>query len=577
MSALRPPGLGPIIGHTTHNSCRLWIQAALLEGASTSMSSIESNRRTVGVIGLLSADRTTVTHAYYFRLHRQFDRTGTFVMGVDVALGRHAKDVGSSEAPDEPYELTPDTCYTVRMATLSIDDPLPDDEGMTDRQLVMHLPNIDNIKPMIVAMRKEDRDKCEVTFKTFPAAQNGTLDRLSFLLGSCRYPGLLWKVKEADTIFAPMQSQLIPLTDPASASFTLMMGDQIYADTLNRFVPIGLADTYDEFQERYQTAFGSINMRNLLRSAPTYMILDDHEIEDNWTQDRIRKDAKHRLFNLAIGAYLSYQWSHGPRCYDGELYYHFECGGYPFFVLDTRTQRYKDDKAGLEGNHLLGRPSIDAAHPGQLKRFLEWLSTPYENAPPNAPKFVVSSSVFAPNSMSERMAGPVKPGQDPVFWANSERREDSDSWPAYPNTRKAIIEHIANNNIQNVVFLTGDIHCSNIAQLIFKKDNQDADIHAYDITSSAFYWPFPFADGDPNDFVHNSTAESQYDPFPFSGGVMDYWAWAFTQKDNYARIDVDRENRRLIINYFDRDGNPIKVLDAEGDEVTEIRLTLAPW
>lgn len=99
-----------------------------------------------------------------------------------------------------------------------------------------------------------------------------------------------------------------------------MVGDQVYADTLNRFVPIGLADTYEEFQERYKTAFGSPNMRRLLRAAPTYMTLDDHEIEDNWTQDRLGEEGKHRLFNIAIGAYMSYRWSHGPRS-DGRLLY----------------------------------------------------------------------------------------------------------------------------------------------------------------------------------------------------------------------------------------------------------------
>ena len=153
-----------------------------------------------------------------------------------------------------------------------------------------------------------------------------------------------------------------------------MVGDQIYADTLNRFIPIGLADTYEEFQERYQTAFGSRNMRTLLKTAPTYMILDDHEIEDNWSQDRLRDNAKHRLFNLAIGAYMSYQWSHGPRTWGRLLYYTFECAGYPFFVLDTRTQRFKDDKVGLDDNHLLGRPPIDKASPGQLGCLLTWLS-----------------------------------------------------------------------------------------------------------------------------------------------------------------------------------------------------------
>ena len=47
-------------------------------------------------------------------------------------------------------------------------------------------------------------------------------------------------------------------------------------------------------------AFGSTNIRRLLRSVPQYMILGDHEIEDNWPQDRIAEDRNKRvLFTLA--------------------------------------------------------------------------------------------------------------------------------------------------------------------------------------------------------------------------------------------------------------------------------------
>jgi hypothetical protein len=33
-------------------------------------------------------------------------------------------------------------------------------------------------------------------------------------------------------------------------------------------------------------------------------------------------------------------------------------------------------------------------------------------------------------------------------------------------------------------------------------------LYAYDITSSALYWPFPFADGDPNNHVHDSRRQA---------------------------------------------------------------------
>lgn len=574
MSALRPPGLGPIIGHTTDTSCRLWIQAGAIEGDDKPMSALDASRRTIGVIGVMSgkdAETARITRAYYFRLRREFDRTGTFVLGEDVALGRHVSDDVPKSQQEKPVPLTPDTEYTIRMGTLSLDDPLENEDTLSDVQLRDRLPDIDKISPLLLKLREKE---CQATFRTYPAS-GAVQNSLAFLLGSCRYPGLMWKIKEADQIFAPMVEHLVPAKDQPAARFTLMVGDQIYADTLNRFVPIGLADTYEEFQERYQTAFGSRNMKQLLKTAPTYMILDDHEIEDNWTQDRIKKDAKHRLFNLAIGAYMSYQWSHGPRDFDRHLYYRFECGGYPFFALDTRTQRFKDNE-GLADNHMLGRPAIDPAHPGQLRAFLDWLGQQQRDGG-NVPKFVISSSVFAPNPMGERIDADGTAGLDALMEVNKDRRGDSDSWPCYPNTRRAIIEHIVTNKIQNVVFLTGDIHCSNLARLFFSVGGKDAGITAYDVTSSAFYWPFPFADGDPNDFVHDSTKPDQRDPFPFTGGVMNYRAWGFTQEDNFARIEIDRKGKGLTIRYFDRGGDPVTVLDEKGRKTKENWLPLEPW
>ena len=475
MSMLRPPGLGPIIGHTTDTSCRLWIQAGKLDEDEGPMSPLSANRRTIGVIGLMSAKTDAkILKAYYFRLHREFDRTGTFELGCDVALGLHESDGVPPAQQDKPYKLKPDTEYTVRVATLSIDDPLEDEDSLTDTQLRDRLPDIDKIAPLLLKLREKE---CQITFWTFPAASKRQAS-LSFLLGSCRYPGLLWKIKEADRIFEPMKKQLADKDGKPDARFTLMVGDQMYADTLNRFIPIGLADTYEEFQERYQTAFGSRNMSALLKTAPTYMILDDHEIEDNWSQDRLSDNAKHRLFNLAVGAYMSYQWSHGPRTWGRLLYYKFECAGYPFFVLDTRTQRFKDDKAGLDDNHLLGRPPIDKACPGQLELLRTWLSD-QQKTRKNVPKFIGTSSVFAPNDMGERTCDDKDRNTD-IMTANRERRDKSNSWPAYPNTRKAILEHIVKEGIQNVVFLSGDIHCGNIAKLDLTVGGKDSGICAYE-------------------------------------------------------------------------------------------------
>jgi len=193
-----------------------------------------------------------------------------------------------------------------RVGILSIDDPFADDQNVENDFLSKKLPDAEVWLKDLQELR-DSRSVAEI--RTFASANNGPGD-LNFILGSCRYPGVLGKIKEADEIFGPLRKEADGdgAAGPARpVDFVLMVGDQIYADLLSRFIPIGLADTFEEFQERYLEAFGSRNMRRLLRNVPTYIVLDDHEIEDNWTQDRIATQEKRRLFNLAIGAYMSYQ------------------------------------------------------------------------------------------------------------------------------------------------------------------------------------------------------------------------------------------------------------------------------
>lgn len=553
MSSLRAPGLGPIVGHTTDRSCRLWIQAPL---ADREKRAAEEDRRTLGVLVVTAragvAIAADLRPVFYFRLRREFDRTGTFVLGEERSLGERG----------EPYLLEPDTEYRVRIASLALDDDFDNDERVPSATLVDRLPApkvwasvIDNLSA----------ESCEASFRTHPAAE-AVANGLAFLFGSCRYPGLLWKRKESDQIFGPMRDELQIERGGQRPRFTLMVGDQIYADTFNAMIPIGLADTHAEFTDRYQNAFGSLNMRKLLSSGPTYMILDDHEIEDNWSQGRIRRPNKKLLFNLAIGTYLSYQWSHGPRNFGLRLYYSFEAAGYPFFVLDTRTQRYIDDVPdSLADNHLLGRPSLDPSEPGQLDIVCQWLIE-QQRLRGNAPKFIITASVFVPNPVSSAGNATVA------------AIEATDSWPAFPNTRRRILQTITENNVQNVVFLAGDVHCSQVARLQFRGAGSEQ-LRAYSVVSSAFYWPFPFADGDPADYVHDSLDPRTPDTFHVNDAVtMDYRAWNFTQDDNFCRVTVARGHHQLIVEVIGRDGKhiitkgPLKM----PADLTSV-LDLAPW
>lgn len=573
MSSLRKPSLGPIVGHTTHHSCRLWVSAS---NTDTAREKESEERRTLGVIAIVQEGGKVDPNAIsYFRLHRGHNRTGTFNLGAEPSLKK-----GGGLSAVQP--LSPATVYRVRLSTLSLDDAFDNDYEVSDEKLIERLPDPSTWADVLNRMPEA---YVEAQFKTYsaPPIEGSPKAEIRFLLGSCRYPGLLWKRKASDRIFGPM------FKDHGNAvHFALMVGDQIYADMLSRMIPIGLADTYEEFQERYITAFGSRNMREFLRHIPTYMCLDDHEIEDNWTQDRINKKEKRVLFNIAIDAYLSYQWSHGPRTWDNcapppkkkklsavedalhnpqipLLYYDFLCEGYPFFVLDTRTQRFQDEQEGLDDNHLLGRPAQHPTEPGQLERLLYWLRY-QQTVRGNVPKFIVSSSVFVPNPIKSTRSG-------------YENKEASDSWPGFPNTRRAILDCIVENKVDNVVFLSGDVHCSNVAQMTFHNGPGDH-LTTYCLTASAFYWPFSFADGSPSDYVHDSTDPKTKDTFELSpgNGTMDYTAWGFTQEDNFSRVDIDSKNQQLLFHLFDQQGGAIKTRKKNGSvNSTPQRLKLTAW
>lgn len=570
MSRLREPGLGPIIGHTTDQSCRAWIRAGDTHDAGGDLS---SQHRTIGVAAVTQVNGADIPldqlDLFYFRLRREHDRTGTYAFGEEACL--------TGKLPQRP--LQPRTDYTLCMGTLTVDDPYGDDQNIASEHMADRLPDPNVWASDLLSLREKFS---EARCRTFANPEDGVQTDLSFLLGSCRYPGILWKIKESDRIFGPMGEEAIkgfPREDGPKerrpVDFALMVGDQIYADLLSRKVKVGLADSFEEFQERYLSAFGSRKMRRLLRNVPTYMILDDHEIEDNWHQDRMRRAESRAVFNLAIGAYRSYQWVHGPRNYDPRLYYDFDCGGYPFFVLDTRTQRYMEDvKNSLDDNHLLGRPALGDEEPSQLQRLLKWLED-CQNSRGNTPKFIVTSSVFAPNPMNARTGRAAETGEQKIKWA-----EDSDSWPAFPETRRQILDLITGKSIQNVVFLSGDIHCANVARLTFAGTEKAKKVKAFCITSSAFYWPFWFADGEPSNFVHDSTAKDQKDTFKIdTKRSMDYTATNFSQEDNFCRVDIDKDSHTITVRPFDTEGDLIHSKDWFGGKKDPLisTLELEPW
>ena len=159
MPALREPTLGPIVGHVSDTSARIWIRGS---DSDDKGAELHSDRRTVGVATIFEvsgADRKLLLSdggredlrekltkkakeelgktppgkaapkLYYFRLHREYDRTGTFCFGEDSCI---------TGVPSPA--LKPDTDYVVLMGTLVVDDPFGDDRNVSSNRLAEKLP-----------------------------------------------------------------------------------------------------------------------------------------------------------------------------------------------------------------------------------------------------------------------------------------------------------------------------------------------------------------------------------------------------------------------------------------------------
>ena len=47
-------------------------------------------------------------------------------------------------------------------------------------------------------------------------------------------------------------------------------------------------------------------------------------------------------------------------------------------------------------------------------------------------------------------------------------------------------------------------------------------------------------------------------------GTMSYKAWAFTQTDNFCRVDIKREKSEIAVSMMDQNGEVIRTLKEDG-------------
>ena len=341
----------------------------------------------------------------------------------------------------------------------------------------------------------------------------------AYIIGSCRYlrmtAGIASMPQIGDRIFASI-NQLIEGAEPP-ISATLMTGDQIYVDDLNLIAP---DREYKDILDKYRAAFSQPNIQRLMSGTSTYMILDDHEIEDNWPANASKSD--HELYRNAMAAYELYQTSHSPAhelTVDGEIdhsklahyWYQFSDGDIEWFVTDSRTRRNlaADDRRILDSEQELA--------------LVAWLSNSKARV-----KFVVTSVMFYPDR----------------------KLHGDDAWKAFPEQRLRLLETIRTRQIRNVVFVSGDVHGSLTSRLTHSED-PDFEVHTIVssplcnskllpyATASTFILDQPLVRTAAGDYRHELTS-------------------AVVSEDNFAHVVVEAD--QILINYHDRDGKKLQSL-----------------
>lgn len=334
----------------------------------------------------------------------------------------------------------------------------------------------------------------------------------AYFVGSCRYLRMTAGIPSApqlgDRIFASITQLAQQANPPASAM--LMTGDQIYVDDLNFFAP---DREYQQILAKYRVAFSQPHISRLMANLSTYMILDDHEIEDNWPSKKRSGDDV--LYENAISAYELYQASHSPvfeLLDDGRVsrhpkhyWYQFTDGDIEWFVTDSRTRRNlsADDRRILDAE--------------QEHALCQWLIHS-----PARVRMVVTGVMLFPDA---------KHGED-------------DAWAGFPEQRLRLLETIRTHRIKNVVFISGDVHASLTSRLTHSED-PGFEVHTIVSSPLCNSWLLPYATQSSfildRPLARNAAGEYRQE---LTGKVI--------SQDNFAHMVIDAE--RIQVNYHDRDG-----------------------
>ncbi|MCF6170535.1 MAG: alkaline phosphatase family protein [Bacteroidales bacterium] len=268
--------------------------------------------------------------------------------------------------------------------------------------------------------------------------------------------------------------------------FMLWLGDNVYLRQQEWNTKTGLV-------HRYTHDRSIPELQKLLASTHHYAILDDHDFGPN------DSDRSFWNKNQSLDAF-EYFWanpSYGVGNIEGAIT-SFQYGDAAFFLLDNRTHRSPDRRQSGKKTQL-GEE--------QLQWLFNNLASTYARF-----KFVVIGGQLLSTS----------------------KKYESYSNYGFDQERQRIIDFIREENILNVIFLTGDVHFSEVSVL-----REEGRPTIWDITSS------PLTSG------ANTNGINQENTLRIPESVI--------MERNFTQLSLSgpRSNRVLTVRYFDSNGKEL--------------------
>lgn len=335
-------------------------------------------------------------------------------------------------------------------------------------------------------------------------------DALCLALASCQYPAGLFDRACASASDQRLAARVNGTVTGLRPQALLLLGDQVYVDdTAGLFSLPGAQGT----ERAYEANHRLDAYRRVTRALPTYPILDDHEVTDNW------EPAPDDGSATAVQAYVQRQHKLVASTAAAPFHYRAVLGGLPLLVLDTRTTRQRRGLTATGAGIVpLAQaqiaPGIDYA---MLLRIWE----------PGVPRLLVSPVALLPLERAAAFGAPAE-------------RIGIDDWGGFPASQRDLFAALCaapHHPGAPLVVLSGDRHLSSVSSLWL--DTPQGEVEIVSIVASGLYSPWPFANARADAFWLDGPLDTTIAGRRFTGRMQTPIAGG---ADGYAVVSLTRDH-----------------------------------